>query len=151
MLREVAVRLPQPAKITAGGALVRAPGQDRIAFLAAVRNEALAPLWRVRNNVLSPRNVSKIRPCQLNEFSFNNLTTIFDCHQTPHSFSFSLIVTHLDDGLRMLLADAVILLWPVVCMIFHSIISDLNAKCMLCQTSSTWLLPRSRTRQIATC
>ena len=34
-----------PHRIVAAGALVRAPAQDRIAFLAAARNAALAPLW----------------------------------------------------------------------------------------------------------
>lgn len=47
VLRLLAMRLPQRAVITNGGDLQRAPGQDRIAFLAAVRNAALAPLWQV--------------------------------------------------------------------------------------------------------
>ena len=47
MLRLLTMWLPQPAVITAGGDLRRQPGQDRIAFLAAVRNAALAPLWQV--------------------------------------------------------------------------------------------------------
>lgn len=52
MLREIASWLPQSATITAGGALRRGKGQDRIAFLASVRNKALAPLWTVRFPVL---------------------------------------------------------------------------------------------------
>ena len=47
MLRTLAMWLPQPAVITHSGDLQRAPGQDRIAFLAAVRNAALQPLWQV--------------------------------------------------------------------------------------------------------
>lgn len=47
VLREVAIWLPQPAAITTAGELRRAPGQGRIAFLAQVRNAALAPLWTV--------------------------------------------------------------------------------------------------------
>lgn len=47
MLRLLAAALPQTAVITAGGDLRRAAGQDRIAFLASVRNAALAPLWQV--------------------------------------------------------------------------------------------------------
>lgn len=48
VLRLLAMWLPQPAVITTGGDLERTQGQDRIAFLAAVRNAALAPLWQVR-------------------------------------------------------------------------------------------------------
>jgi hypothetical protein len=52
VLRLLAAALPQTAVITAGGDLRRAPGQDRIAFLAAVRDAALAPLWQVQIWVL---------------------------------------------------------------------------------------------------
>lgn len=48
VLREIASWLPQSATITTGGALRRGEGQGRIAFLASVRNQALAPLWSVR-------------------------------------------------------------------------------------------------------
>ncbi len=48
MLRLLVAALPQAATVTAGGELRRAPQQDRIAFLAAVRNAALAPLWQAR-------------------------------------------------------------------------------------------------------
>ncbi len=48
MLRQLAMWLPQPAVIHHDGALKRAPQQDRIAFLAGVRNAALAPLWQAR-------------------------------------------------------------------------------------------------------
>lgn len=51
MLREIAIWLPQSAAITTAGDLQRVSGQGRIAFLAQVRNAALAPLWTVSNPV----------------------------------------------------------------------------------------------------
>jgi hypothetical protein len=48
VLRLLVMWLPQRAAIVDGGDLQRAPGRDRIAFLAAVRDAALVPLWQAR-------------------------------------------------------------------------------------------------------
>lgn len=45
VIAKLAAGLQVPHRIVAAGALLRAPGQERIAFLAAARNAALAPLW----------------------------------------------------------------------------------------------------------
>jgi hypothetical protein len=43
--RSLAAAMDAPARVIAGGRLTRAPGTDRIAFLASARNRALEPLW----------------------------------------------------------------------------------------------------------
>ena len=45
--------LGAPHRVVADGGLIRSPGQDRIAFLAAARNAALEPLWEAATEPVS--------------------------------------------------------------------------------------------------